>query len=74
MFGLRDKVRIKNGGAEVWTVEQIMYLGIGKKYLIELGRDSATRQWKEESEIELLEKAKDPDRSLGFFPASGIMD
>lgn len=74
MFGLRDKVQIKNGGPEIWAVEQIMDLGIGKKYLIELGRDSATRQWKEESEIELFEKAINPDSSPGFVPGRGIMD
>jgi len=74
MLGLRDKVRIKNGGPEIWTVEQIMDLGTGKKYLVEFGCDSSTRQWKEESELEPLEKAINPVGSPGFVPERGIMD
>ena len=58
MFGLHDKVRIKDGGPGVWTIEQIMDVESPKKYWIELNGEFTTRQWKTENELELVEKAK----------------
>jgi hypothetical protein len=57
MFGLRDKVRIKNG-PQVYTIEEIRQVDDGKLYSIQPGADFASRQWKNGSEIVLVGKAK----------------
>jgi hypothetical protein len=64
MLGIGDKVRIRNGSPEVWTIAKIL----GSKFWIELDGEAATGQWKEESELELVEKCKDPDSGSGFTP------
>jgi len=71
MFELRDSVRIKNGGQEVFTIVQARSDGL---YLIQLGNDGASIQWKKESELELVTKAKKPDSSPGFVPDRSIME
>jgi len=72
VFELHDKVKVINGAPEIWTVEQIMESPV--QYLIELGGEFATRQWKAESELKLVEKAKKTDGNTGrFYPAEPIM-
>jgi len=73
MLDTHDKVRIIDAGPEIGTIEQIAETENGTKYSIEFVRDAATRQWKLESELELVEKAKKPDTGGGFYPAEGIM-
>jgi hypothetical protein len=72
MFDEYDRVRIKDGGLEVWTITKIMNIA-PKKYWIELNGEAATGQWKAESELELVEKAKNPDTGSGFTPSQPIM-
>jgi hypothetical protein len=57
LFERRDKVRIKNG-PQVYTIEDIREVVNGKLYSIQLGADFASKQWKEESEIVLVGKAR----------------
>jgi hypothetical protein len=72
MLELRDKVRIKGGGPEIWIIEQIR--DNPAQYLIELGSDFATRKWKLEPELELVEKARKTDPGDGgMYPADPIM-
>jgi hypothetical protein len=66
MFDLHDKVRIKDGGPEVWTITRIMNID-PTRYWIELNGQASTGQWKTASELE-LDKAKDPDSGSGFTP------
>lgn len=54
MFQLRDKVRIKNEGPAIYTIEEIRPTDTGIKYWIQFGTDFATRQWRNESELEVL--------------------
>jgi hypothetical protein len=42
----------------VYTIEDIRDVANGKLYSIQLGLDFASRQWKEESEIVLVGKAR----------------
>src|ERR1017187_650481 len=73
MLGEKDKVKIKIGDPEIRIIEQTHHTKEGTKYSIEFGGDFATRVWKLESELELVEKAKEPDTGGGFYPAEGIM-
>lgn len=60
MFGLHDQVRIKNHGRDVWNIEKIH----GKMFWIVRAGKVAMGQFRMESDLELVEKAKDdPDAS-----------
>jgi hypothetical protein len=56
VFDLYDKVRIKDGGPELWSITRIMKID-PTRYWIELNGEATTGQWKTASELE-LETAK----------------
>jgi hypothetical protein len=72
MLEVRDKVKIKDDGPEIWTIAKSREAP--KLFWIELNGDAATGTWKKESELELVEKAKMPDTGDGgFYPEDPIM-
>lgn len=73
-FNLNDKVK-KIGQQDVFTVEEVRDNPSGEKlYWIQLGNDFATRVYAKESELELVEKAKKPESTPGFYPSRSITD
>jgi hypothetical protein len=71
LFEVGDSVRIKNAGAEVFTIVEIWVSGL---YKAELGNDAASIRYKRESVLELVAKAKKTDSGPGFVPARPIME
>jgi uncharacterized protein YodC (DUF2158 family) len=71
-YEIGDTVRIKDGGPQVYTIKQAS--SAGPRYLLQLGSDGKNIQWKNEDEIELVEKVKKPDDESRFVPGRGIME
>ena len=65
MFNLKDAVR-KIEQHEVWTVEVLR--GAEPRYQIQLGNDSASREWANEGDLELVANRREADGGPGFVP------